>query len=105
MKHSQTKAASLIESLVSNTIGFFLTVIAQLIFFEDQKFTENLAFSGFLLVLHIFRSYWVRRGFNHYTMKKLRAQREQRKQHKALQKALKRELKERDEKENLPAVQ
>lgn len=91
MKHSQTKAASLIESLVSNTIGFFLTVIAQLIFFEDQKFTQNLAFSGFLLILHIFRSYWVRRGFNHYTVKKMKARRALQKQEKLLQKSLKKE--------------
>lgn len=68
MKHSQTKVASLVESLVSNAIGFFLTVGAQWVIFEDQKFSENIFFSSVLLVLHIIRSYCVRRGFNAYVV-------------------------------------
>lgn len=95
-QHSQTRTASLVESLVSNAIGFFLTIAAQLLIFPNQKFTENLFFSSVLLVLHIARSYFVRRGFNSYTMKKQREAKEQRKKHKALRRSLKRELKRQD---------
>ena len=87
MKH-QSKKASLIEALVSNTIGFFLTVIAALIVNPHQPFIDNLLFSTFLLVLHIFRSYWVRRGFNYYTAKRAKAE-------KARKRKLKRDSKRR----------
>lgn len=90
MKHSQTKLASLTESLVSNAIGFVLTIAAQLVIFEDQKFSENLFFSSVLLVLHIIRSYCVRRGFNAYVVHKAK---ERKKANRALKREAKQKLK------------
>ena len=104
--HSQTRTASLVESLVSNTIGFFLTIGAQLLLFKNQSFSENLFFSSVLLILHIARSYFVRRGFNHHTMKKQRIAKEQKKKLKALQRQQKRELKRQNNgSENRPTPQ
>lgn len=86
MKHHQSKKASLIEAVVSNVIGFVLTVIAMWLVNPEQAWVDNLTLSSLLLVLHIFRSYWVRRGFNAYTAKKLKAAKAEKRKAKRQQK-------------------
>jgi len=100
--HSQTRIASLVESLVSNVIGFFLTVAAQLFIFPDQQFSQNIFFSSVLLILHIIRSYLVRRGFNAYVLAKAKKAKKLKRQQRA---ALKRQHKEQKQHENRKAVQ
>jgi len=103
--HSQTRIASLVESLVSNAIGFFLTVAAQLVIFEDQSFSQNLFFSSVLLVLHIIRSYMVRRGFNAYVLHKAKVAKKQKKQMRAIDRAASRKLKVKKTHEDRETIQ
>ena len=74
MKDVQSKRASLFESVVSNLVGFLLTIVTQFFFFVNQTIEENLAFSTLLLGLHIIRSYFVRRVFNARAVKLARRQ-------------------------------
>lgn len=102
--HSQTRIASLVESLVSNAIGFFLTVAAQWVIFEKQSLSENLFFSSVLLILHIIRSYLVRRGFNAYVLRKARLAKKKKKELRAVERKIKNKAKKHHGQENSKTI-
>jgi hypothetical protein len=56
--------------------------------FENQKFSENIFFSSVLLILHIIRSYCVRRGFNAYVVAKSKKAKKLKRQARAAQKRI-----------------
>ena len=64
----QTKKMSLIETIVSVTIGYIIALVSQLIIFPvfniQVSLTDNLLIGLFFTVVSIISGYYVRRLFN-----------------------------------------
>ena len=64
----QSKKMSLIETIVSVTIGYIIALVSQLVIFPvfniEVSLTDNLLIGLFFTVVSIIRGYYVRRFFN-----------------------------------------
>ena len=67
----QTKKQSLKESITNISIGYFISLISQLIIFPilniQVEITDNLLISAYFTVISFVRSYVIRRYFNRKT--------------------------------------
>lgn len=74
-KASQPKHHSFIESIVNVAVGLGINIIAQHLVFPlfgiYISWGQNLQIAGIFTVISIIRSYCLRRGFNHYHIRKL----------------------------------
>ena len=65
---TQSRAQSLVESMVGTAIGYGVAVLSQLLIFPlfgiKVAFTDNLLIAGWFTVISVARSYLVRRWFN-----------------------------------------
>lgn len=74
-KASQPKHHSFIESIVNVAVGLGINITAQHLVFPlfgiYISWGQNLQIAGIFTVISIIRSYCLRRGFNHYHIRKL----------------------------------
>lgn len=67
----QTRMMSLIETLVSIAVGFFLSLALQVYLMHlhgvQFSFAQNVEITMYFTILSIVRSYVLRRVFNHFT--------------------------------------
>ena len=64
----QNRMQSLVEAWTSTVVGFFITILAQMILFPlygiEMHWTSNLQIAIILTLVSLLRSYFMRRAFN-----------------------------------------
>ena len=73
-KNMQTRLGSLVETLISLTIGFLISLASQVLIFPlydiHTSMSDNIEITLYFTIISVVRSFTVRRFFNNYKKNK-----------------------------------